>query len=1099
VTETSRALRRLGRPHARVRATAVLLGGVGVALGAAAAGVGLAPHVAGVVGAWIVIIAALLVTWRAARAAAHTTAALPLARATEGVAGARAGSLATLLAAPSGAGASTALFDIADRRAADVVDRAAPSMSRVLARTSAGGLAAGVVLAILGAAVFVAAAPGAGRAEGFWRPWRAIALSRAPLALAVDHPRVRRGDAVTATVTVPGGAGGRVTLWTRGPGEPWRPAVLPLDSAGRGARRLGPLDSDLWLRASSGARRSPVLHVAVALPAFLADLSVVARFPSYLNRADEPLALGPDTVDLPAGTELDTRGTTSVALRGAGWQAERSRDGAVAPLTVDGTRFGGRFTPAHSGVWRIALAAADGQPLEGETPGLALRLVADSAPVVTVPVPGRDTTLPFSLVQPLVIDARDDHGVGRLALLSWRVSQTGKLGEVVRESLDASGVGDRAIVQGTLDAQRRGLLPGDTLRFRVEVWDNAPTPHLGRSPEYALRLPTREELRAAQRAATADIAAAAESVSAAERSLADRTRDLAQERSRGADDASSGRQPSGQTGALPFQASERAQEIARQQEAVGERVRELSKAVDDLARAARAAGIDDTAFQSRLREVQEMLGRAMTPELEQRLRDLQAALARLDPEATRDALRRLAEAQQELRETLERSEQLFRRAAVEGQLASLAQDADALRRDQAAWNRDAARRADSAAAAAERELAARADSLSSGIAQADRDLAATRQSSADSGGVLAGPHDQARLAQGAMQQAATSAERADAGGAESSGSEALRHLDSLPQSLRARRDSVTGQWRRETLDALDRALAETAALAERQRRVARDLESGGSPAAARSQQAAIEEGAAAIERQVRDAAGRHALVSPGLQSALGFAERQMRAAREQLEQAQPNSDGAAQMAGEALDALNVTAYALAQSRADVAGAQSGSGFQEAVEKLAQMASQQQGLNQESMGMMPMAGSGADGMLQQLRSLAARQRALAEQLERLQATGGSGAAGPLAQEARDLAHQLDAGHLDRQTIERQERLYRRLLDAGRTLTGPEPDQDKERTSQSAVGDSVHLPALLAPGVTAGPRVRYPTWRDLESLTPEQRRLVLEYFRILNAPK
>ena len=294
-------------------------------------------------------------------------------------------------------------------------------------------------------------------------------------------------------------------------------------------------------------------------------------------------------------------------------------------------------------------------------------------------------------------------------------------------------------------------------------------------------------------------------------------------------------------------------------------------------------------------------------------------------------------------------------------------------------------------------------------------------------------------------------------------------------------------------------MAETAALAERQRQVARNLEAGGSPAAARAQQAAIEEGAAAVDRQVRDAAGRHALVSPGIQAALSFATRQMRAAREQLEQAQPNGDGAAQLAGEALDALNVSAYAMAQARADVAGARSGSGFHEAVDRLAQMASQQQGMNRDAMGMMPMAGTGADGMLQQLRSLAARQRALAEQLERLQATGGSGAAGPLAQEARDLARQLDAGHLDRQTIERQERLYRRLLDAGRTLTGPEPDPDKERTSRSAKGDSVHLPGLLAPGVTAGPRVRYPTWRELQGLTPEQRRLVLEYFRILNAPK
>jgi hypothetical protein len=35
------------------------------------------------------------------------------------------------------------------------------------------------------------------------------------------------------------------------------------------------------------------------------------------------------------------------------------------------------------------------------------------------------------------------------------------------------------------------------------------------------------------------------------------------------------------------------------------------------------------------------------------------------------------------------------------------------------------------------------------------------------------------------------------------------------------------------------------------------------------------------------------------------------------------------------------------------------------------------------------------------------------------------------------------------------------------------------------------------VPAGtPRFRYPTWEELRALSPEQRRLVLEYFRRLN---
>src|SRR5213596_1642982 len=138
---------------------------------------------------------------------------------------------------------------------------------------------------------------------------------------------------------------------------------------------------------------------------------------------------------------------------------------------------------------------------------------------------------------------------------------------------------------------------------------------------------------------------------------------------------------------------------------MSQRIKELSQAVEEIARAAKAAGVDDTAFQNRLRQVQELLQQAITPELQQRLRELQEALARLDPEATRQALQRLAEAQQELRRELERSQELFKRAALEGELASLAKDAEDLQRRQAEWNKDEAQHPDSAAAAAQRDLA----------------------------------------------------------------------------------------------------------------------------------------------------------------------------------------------------------------------------------------------------------------------------------------------------------------------------------------------------------------------------------------------------------
>src|SRR5947199_247334 len=157
MTETARRLRRLGAPHARARAFAVLLGGVGAALAAAALGLALSPAVSGVTLAWALIVAS---------------------------------------------------------------------------------------------------------AAAFWHPVRTWREARAPVRLVVDQRTVRRGGSVTATVTVPGAV--RATLWTRGPGEPWKPMLLALDQDGRVVQHVGPIESDLYLRASSGGRGSAEVKIDVA-------------------------------------------------------------------------------------------------------------------------------------------------------------------------------------------------------------------------------------------------------------------------------------------------------------------------------------------------------------------------------------------------------------------------------------------------------------------------------------------------------------------------------------------------------------------------------------------------------------------------------------------------------------------------------------------------------------------------------------------------------------------------------------------------------------------------------------------------------------------
>jgi hypothetical protein len=347
-----------------------------------------------------------------------------------------------------------------------------------------------------------------------------------------------------------------------------------------------------------------------------------------------------------------------------------------------------------------------------------------------------------------------------------------------------------------------------------------------------------------------------------------------------------------------------------------------------------------------------------------------------------------------------------------------------------------------------------------------------------------------------MKQAASAGQQGRRQQAQQKGRQAEQSLEPLGDQLQQEREGLQQAWKQEVVAAIDQALSETSRLAERQLAVQEQLKNGGDPVGRlRAEQGAIEEGVQRLLDHMREAAGKNAMVSPEIGNALGGAQRQMQLTREAISNASPNAREGAEQAGGAVDALNSAAYQLLRARGDVQGAESGTGLAEALERMAQLAKQQGGLGQQGAGLLPMAGSGA--IREQLRQLGARQRALAEELQKLKGGGDIPGAGEMSDEAKDLAKRLEGGRLDRQMVERQERLFRRMLDAGRTLQGREEDQQKERQSTTATDDSVHLPPALRARLTGDDdRLRVPSWDELQQLSPEDRRLVVDYFRRLS---
>lgn len=1032
--------------------------------------------------AWSLIATILAVSFVRARRAIGALGPWHVGRDLEASGAWRHGALTTVLDAPAD-GTSPALHAAASAlRATEVTSRGPAALLPAMGRQRLlNRRATGVLLIAL--AGLVAARPATGAPAKLWHPVGALRALIAPVRLRARAPMVGRGEPAVLDLTAIGRR--HATLFTRAPGEPWRTTDVALDANGNGSFTTPPLTADLVARIEAGGRRSPEVRVGIRLAAFLGAFTATAHYPAYLGLDDEALPTAGDTLVLPEGTRLSLTGRATTPLG----SARMSGPGAIVPLTTSGSSFHGEFTPEQSGLWRVIITPANGGVLEGDAPSLPVRIVVDSAPVVEIPVPGVDTVAAVSMTLALVVGIRDDHGITSATLETRR----GSGASVTRTPLPLPpGGGDRALITMMIDLAALGLRPGDTLRYVATAQDNAPSRHVGRSREYVVRIPTEAEQRAARSVATMQTATAFDSFSKQAARVQRTEEDLARERQRTDPKAGNARPgEDGQKNPLATEEARKAEAAAQAQQRVLDDAAKLQQSVQQLRDAAERGGVADSALARELNEINKLLDKALSPELRDALAALQQAVKALDADQTRQALQDLAGQQARLKEAMDQARELFKRAALETDLANMGKDARQLASEQHDMT-DRLGRSDSGAANAEQHLAKRADSLGGGLDRAAQQVAAQQPRQA-----LQQAAQQAHGAAARMTQAAQSSQAGKPGEAQHQAKQAEDQLNPLSKAIDDSRQNMQAEMRAEVMRALDRALQETARLAQRQLGVVLAFQQGALVSQTRTDQGLVEEGAAKLQQQLTAVAAMNALVSP--QAAIAFAEgrRLMREVVDDVSSVNANLRGATEKAGDAIDALAVAAFSLMQSKDKVSGSQSGSGVQEAIEQMKEMAGKQGQMAQQGAGMMQQGNMNA----QQLMQLALQQRALAQQMERMRAGGQLPGAGQMAREARDLSKTMEGGRLNQDVVDRQQKLFKRMLDAGRTLQGEEDDEKKERQSTTAKDAAAGVPPPLDPRIRNGTgEIRLPSWEALQRLSPEERRRVVDYFqRLTQGPR
>ena len=323
-------------------------------------------------------------------------------------------------------------------------------------------------------------------------------------------------------------------------------------------------------------------------------------------------------------------------------------------------------------------------------------------------------------------------------------------------------------------------------------------------------------------------------------------------------------------------------------------------------------------------------------------------------------------------------------------------------------------------------------------------------------------------------------------------------MDKAAQQLSAARDAQVDAWKTELSSELDQSINETMQLARQQSELEQKARSQGAQGM-QGEQSALQQGVQQAAERLEKAGRSSSLLSQRSQKAMGEAQRRVEQATQQMQQSgQPGGSEQAQNAmKDASEALNQALSSLVRDREKMNGAQSASGFTEMMEQLKQLAQQQGQLNGQMQGlnMLP-GGAKGDAARQQSRVLAKQQRDVARSLNDVSDADQTGRMDALAKEAQTLSQQIERNGIDPAVAARQAQLYRRLLDAGRFLEQDERDDQGPREAKAANGNGASGRVDGTPSGKAANKFAPPTWNELRGLGPDERRIVIEYFRKLN---
>ena len=865
------------------------------------------------------------------------------------------------------------------------------------------------------------------------------------------------------------------TIHYRFTGGSWQTVKLPLAGAPRTSMGSGDsllfsttlrqVNKSLDYFVEAGELKTEIQNIDVVDRPRVTNITLSVFYPDYTG-------LKPTTLDEKSGSFSAVVGSRATIKVEANLPMQKAElvwdDSSRTPLTVIGNSIEGAPQVDKSRSYYIHLSDNLGEtnpdPIQ-----YYMTAVPDEYPTIDVLYPGYDANLTDEMLIPFKLHIGDDYGFTSLVLKYQITSQGGKS----KENVAVLHFSDRIKTEGDIDfnwdMSPLNLYPGDYVAYHFEVADNDKIsgPKISRTRDFIARVPSVDELVAALDQDNKQRVSSTEDLVKTGRDLVQRLKNAARKI-----DAQS-KDNAGKS--ADWQQQKELEGISQKNEELLQKVDTLANKMNESLDKLKENAILSREIMEKMQQIQKLFEEVATPEMREAQRKLQEALKSMDPEQIKKAMEKFQNSQKDMMERLERTLALLKKMQLEQKMEAMVRKAEDLAKRQDANNK----KTDQAESAGLPNIAKQEEELTQSLEQLKKDVE-EMQKIAQEAKLDQKPEVQ-KFAEAIkktdagenMQKMSNSLSQQQKQPAQKEGKEALSKLMQMVGEMQSQQNAMKNENNSQMQQAMRRALEDANFLSKSQEEMmnqaaAMDPRSMVMHDMAKSQQdlAAACNG---LKNTVAEMSKGSPFVAAELTSVLNEATGKMEAATGAFDQ--KNGFSGMNSQRDAMVGLNRAATRLMESLDQQKSCNKGGSCDKNMSQLESMCDKQSSLNQQTQsqcnnpqnqGQSGKPNADREGLAR----LAAEQGSIRKSMEQLEKEfGGSrqimGRLSDIAGEMKKVEEELAGGEAGPQTVERQLKIFSRMLEATRSLQ--RKDFTDERKSTTATTNAVIVPQGIPAGL------------------------------------